>query len=245
MRSVFPILILNARPAAGKSEIIHYLQTVPLEERQRRFHIGPMKVFDDFPMIWTWFEEDDILEKKFNLPRLHSTPDRYFKIEALWHVLIHRLSLEHEKWERDASGDWTALIEFSRGTEHGGYQEAYQHLSSRILERAASLYVNVSFDESFRKNRKRFNPERPDSILQHALEDEKVKRLYSEDDWFDFTASDPNTFSVRNIKVPYAVFENEDDVSTEGGSALGQRLEVVLGHLWEIWQQFHKRLSVG
>jgi hypothetical protein len=244
MRSIFPVLILNARPAAGKSEILHYLQTVPLEERQRRFHVGCMKVFDDFPMIWTWFEEDDILEKEFNLPRLHSTPDRHFKMKALWHVLIHRLSLEFEKWERDAYEGWTALIEFSRGSEHGGYQEAYQHLSNQVLNRAASLYVDVSFDESFRKNRERFNPEKPDSILQHALSDEKLKRLYLEDDWFDFTASDPNTLSVRNIRVPYAVIENEDDVTTEAGSALGLRLEAVLEHLWKRWELFHKSLSI-
>ena len=62
MGSVFPILILNARPAAGKSEIIHYLQDFPSEERRNRFHIGEMKVFDDFPMLWSWFEEDDILQ---------------------------------------------------------------------------------------------------------------------------------------------------------------------------------------
>jgi hypothetical protein len=245
MRCIFPVLILNARPAAGKSEIIQFLQSVPLEERKKRFHVGNMEVFDDFPMLWTWYEEDNILEKEFNLPRLHSTPDRYFKVKDLWHVLIHRLSLEYEKWQRDTSGDWTALIEFSRGSEHGGYQEAYQHLSNRVLKQAASLYVNVSFDESFRKNRERFNPERPDSILQHAVEEEKLKTLYLEDDWFDFTALDPNILSVRNIKIPYAVFENEDDVTTEGGPALGLRLEAVLGHLWESWEQFHKSLSAG
>jgi hypothetical protein len=245
MRSIFPVLILNARPAAGKSEIIQFLQSVPLEERQKRFHIGTMKVFDDFPMLWTWSEEDDILEKEFNLPRLHTTPDRYFKVKTFWHVLIRRLSLEYEKWQRDVSNDWTALVEFSRGSEHGGYQEAYQHLSDKFLKRAVSLYVNVSFDESFRKNRERFNPEKPDSILQHAVEDEKLKRLYSEDDWFDFTASNPNFLSVRKIKVPYAVFENEDDVTTEGGPVLGLRLGEVLGHLWKKWEEFHKSSSVG
>ncbi len=240
MAPIFPILILNARPAAGKSEIIQYLQDVPLEERQKRFHIGAMQIYDDFPMLWTWFEEDDILQKEFNLPRLHTTPDRYFNTKVLWHVLIHRLSLEYEKWQRDASGNWTVLIEFSRGSEHGGYREAYQHFSDMILEQAASLYINVSFDESFRKNKKRYDPERPDSILHHALEDEKIMRLYLEDDWFDFTASNPKSFSVRNIQIPYAVFENEDDVTTEGGTALGLRLESVLEHLWKIREGLHR-----
>jgi hypothetical protein len=32
--------------------------------------------------------------------------------------------------------------------------------------------------------------------------------------------------------VPYVVFENEDDVTTARGEALGRRLEKVLGRLW-------------
>jgi hypothetical protein len=243
MASVFPILILNARPAAGKSEIIQYLQDVPLEERRNRFHVGDMKVFDDFPMLWSWFEEDDILQEEFDLPRLHTTPDRYFNTNILWHVLIRRLSLEYEKWQLDARATWTVFIEFSRGCEHGGYREAYQHFSDMILERAASLYINVSFEESLRKNRRRYDPERPHSILQHALEEEKIRRLYLEDDWFDMTSSDPYTFSVRDIQIPYAIFENEDDVTTEGGTALGLRLEIVLEHLWDVWEQLHRSQS--
>jgi hypothetical protein len=39
-RDTFDILILNGRPAAGKSEVIDYLKKTPLEERIRRFHIG-------------------------------------------------------------------------------------------------------------------------------------------------------------------------------------------------------------
>ena len=78
LKSIFPILILNARPAAGKSEVIAYLESVPIPERMERFHIGPIKVFDDFPLLWEWFQEDDILEQSFGLPRLHSTSDHYF-----------------------------------------------------------------------------------------------------------------------------------------------------------------------
>lgn len=239
MESIFPILMLNARPAAGKSEIIQYLQDFPSEERRNRFHIGEMKIFDDFPILWSWFEEDDILQNEFNLPRLHTTPDRYFNTEILWHVLIRRLSLEYEKWQQEVSGGWTVVIEFSRGSEHGGYREAYQYLSDIVLERTATLYVNVSFEESIRKNKKRYNPERPYSILQHALEEEKIRRLYLEDDWFEFTASDPNVFSVRNIQIPYAVFENKDDVTTRDGKELGVRLEGVLQHLWNLWEHMH------
>jgi len=174
----FPILILNARPAAGKSEILHALKSTPVEERIARFHIGPLHILDDFPMLWAWFEEDHLLETVFHQPRLHTDADGYFLTNNLWHLLIERLSLEHEKWRRDTPEGHTAILEFSRGGEHGGYEAAYQHLSGEILNLAACLYVDVTYEESLRKNRARFNPERPDSILEHGLPDEKLERLY-------------------------------------------------------------------
>ena len=54
---VFNKLLLLARPAAGKSEIIAYLIRHPLEERITKYHIGKLEIIDDFPMLWTWFED--------------------------------------------------------------------------------------------------------------------------------------------------------------------------------------------
>lgn len=233
----FPVLILNARPAAGKSEIIHALKTTPVEERIARFHIGPLHILDDFPMIWAWFEEDHLLETVFHQPRLHTTADSYFLTTDLWHLLIERLSLEYEKWQRDTPEDHTVIFEFSRGGEHGGYEAAYKHLSREILSLAACLYVDVSYAESLRKNRARFNPERPDSILEHGLPDEKLERLYREDDWSSFSSGNPQYLSLQDIQVPYVNFENADDVTSNGGEALNQRLEERLGTLWSLWQR--------
>jgi hypothetical protein len=227
----FPVLILLGRPAAGKSEIIDYLKRFPAGERLRRFHIGEMKEIDDFPLLWAWFEEDDILAKMGH-PRLHSTPDGYFIRRYLWDVLIQRLGLEYDKWCRDAPADSTAIVEFSRGTEHGGYRSAFANLSPAILESAGVLYVQVSWQQCLLKNRRRFNPQRPDSILEHGLSDAKLERLYGEVDWDDLAAGDPTYLSIQGRRVPYAVFENEDDVTTPRGDALGQRLEVTLGRLW-------------
>lgn len=237
MLPVFPILIFNARPAAGKSEIIQYLKGIPPKERMQRFHVGEIRVFDDFPMLWAWFEEDRILEEEFSLARLHSTLDEVFLKQEYWHLLIRRLSLEYQKWLRNAKGGETAVIEFSRGSEHGGYRTAYQYLSAIVLSQAACFYVNVSFEESLRKNQRRFNPNRPDSILEHALDGGKLRRLYFEDDWFELTSGPSGYFSVRNHRLPYMVFENEDDVTTQAGLELGKRLEHALGILWDLWKK--------
>jgi len=234
MPPFFSTLILNARPAAGKSEILHALRELPQQQRIDRFHIGPLRVIDDFPMLWAWFEEDAMLERVFHRPRLHTDGDGIFLHHDFWHLLIHRLCLETEKFERDQMEPHTVVLEFSRGVEQGGYQAAYRHLSRGVLERAACLYVRVSYEESRRKNRKRFNPQRPDSILEHGLTDEKLERLYRDDDWDAFTSGDPQTLEAQGLRVPYTVFENEDDVTTRGGEALYERLEQAFGRLWRL-----------
>ena len=185
VRDIFECLLLNARPAAGKSEIISFLKKTGPAERVSKFHLGEIREIDDFPMLWTWFEEDDILSSMGH-ERLHSTPDGYFREKHLWNLLIRRIALEYEKnlvEHPDLHGDTTVLMEFSRGTEHGGYREAYGHLGKEVLSRAAILYVDVSWEESLRKNRKRKNPDKPYSILEHSLEDEKIETLYRGDDF--------------------------------------------------------------
>lgn len=233
-KDIFNVLIMLGRPASGKSEIIDYLLRLPDEERESRFHLGRVDVLDDFPMLWTWFEEDNILIE-LGKPRLNTDEQGYFKHEYLWHMLIRRLELEYRKLLRDRP-DYhqtrTTLIEFSRGSEHGGYREAFNHFSPDLLKRAAVVYVDVSYEESRRKNRRRFNPDRPDSILEHALSDDRLERLYKNIDWEEFSRSDLHDLLVGDIRVPYVVFPNEDDVTTGKPDRLGQRLEKVLGRLW-------------
>ena len=235
MSDCFPVLILNARPAAGKSELIQYLLQCPVEERIERFHIGTIQSIDDFPMLWAWMEEDDLLEKQLQLPRLHTRSDGYFLRHDYWNLLIHRINLEYEKLLNEEAQVQTVIIEFSRGAEHGGYQTAFSHLSKSILERAASLYIQVSFEESSRKNQQRYNPQRPYSILEHGLSIEKLERLYRHDDWLSFTAPDPKYIRIGEQLVPYAIFENEDDLTTRGGKELELRLEKTLQQLWNSW----------
>jgi hypothetical protein len=169
-------------------------------------------------------------------PRLHTTNDGYFKYQYLWDLLIERISLEHQKMMRDFTGD-TIILEFSRGSEHGGYRSAFNHLSKEILQDLAILYVDVPWEESLRKNRRRFNPDRPDSILEHGLPDEKLERLYRETDWHDLIKGQPNKLTIQSVEVPYVIFNNSDDVTTDQGPALGDRLSAALDQLWQTYSE--------
>lgn len=241
----FEVLILTGRPASGKSEIIDLLKRTPFSERMSRYRLGEVDRLDDFPMLWTWFEEDYILSERLGQPRLHTDPEGYFKYGYLWDLLIERLGLEYHKRladEPDYHARATTVVEFSRGSQHGGYRVAFPHLPGDLLSRAGVLYVDVSYEESLRKNRRRYNPERPHSILEHGLPDEKLERLYRHDDWAEFTAPDPNYVQLKGLQIPYMVFENEDDVTSGPPEALGARLEAALGKLWQIRK---KTLSRG
>lgn len=235
-KNTFDILLLIARPAAGKSEIIDYLKRTPLEAREKRFHLGSLDEIDDFPMLWTWFEEDALLDQMGH-PRLHTDAEGFFLGQHLWDLLIERIGLEYQKRLRDIPGyvnEYSTLVEFSRGKEHGGYTSAFAHLSDQMVEKMAILYVNVPWEESLRKNRKRFNPDKPDSILEHALPDSKLERLYKEVDWEEVSQEDPEYVIICGTRVPYVVFDNSDDVTTARGDALGQRLEECLNKLWKL-----------
>jgi len=231
----FDIVLLIARPAAGKSEIIDFLKRTPPEDRITKFHINQFEEIDDFPMLWTWFEEDEILEK-LGHPRLHTDEEVNFKYPYQWDLLIERICLEYSKKVRDQP-DYhqtnTTVIEFARGSGHGGFQRAFDHISKQVAERLAIVYLNVSWEESLRKNRARFNPDKPDSILEHGLTDEKLELLYKENDWAVVSSKDEAYITIQGVQVPYAVFENEDDVTTARGEALGERLEETLNLLWE------------
>jgi hypothetical protein len=233
----FENLLILARPAAGKSEIIHYLKGLNDVERSTRFHIGKIHVIDDFPMLWTWFEEDDLLSK-MGFPRLYTDSNGYFLNKYYWDLLIERMNLEYSKYIRDnhdISGK-TIIIEFSRGNEHGGYKSAFNHISESILQKAVILYVNVSWEESLRKNRLRFNPDKPDSILEHSLSDEKMARLYHDSDWEEIASKNEMTIQIGSISLPYVIFENEDDVTSGNTFELEKRLQSALDKLWTTYQ---------
>jgi hypothetical protein len=233
----FPVLVLVGRPGCGKSEIVEFLRAHAPAERLRRFHVAEPDLLDDFPLLWTWFEEDHILANVLNQPRLHTDRQGYFKREYLWDLLIERLSLEYHKRLRDHMDyhqRYTTIIEFARGAEHGGYAQAFPHLADDLLENASVLYVRVSYAESMRKNRLRFNPERPDSLLEHSLPDDKLQRLYKDDDWERFSAPNAEYITIRNHRVPYVILENEDDLTSAPGEPLAQRLGFVLDHLWDL-----------
>jgi len=233
MSERFETIILIGRPAAGKSEVIDFLKKTGEAERARRFHIGPFTEIDDFPFVWETFEIDDILER-LGQPRAFTDKKYFFTGPHVWNLFIERINLEFRKrLAKDAefTTKQTALVEFSRGGENG-FGEAFGLLADEILGRAGIVYINVSYEESCRKNRRRFDPAQADSILYHGLPDEKMEFYYRTNDWERLSGGrKTGTMKVRGFDVPFAVFDNEPE-KTDDPAKLGPALGDVFARLW-------------
>ncbi len=229
----FETIILIGRPAAGKSEVIDYLKRTGDAERARRFRVGPFVEIDDFPFVWETFEIDDLLER-LGQPRVFTTKDYYFLGDHVWDLFLERINLEFQKrLARDPAltTKQTVLVEFSRGG-NDAFGHAFSLLSEDILKRAGIVYINVSYEESCRKNRRRFDPSQADSILFHGLPDAKMERYYRTNDWERLSGGKKaGRIPVRDLEVPFAVFDNEPE-RTGDAALLGPALEQTFQALW-------------
>jgi thymidylate kinase len=228
-----PYLILLGRPAAGKSELIQFLKGLSPEQRLERYHLGTIKVLDDFPILWEKFIEDDIWEEvgKGRLISARAEENYYVTDDHTWPFLI-------EKLNRLVEGEpllpgRTLLVEFSRGGE-GAYRRALARLSRRLLERGAIMYVQVSFEESWRRNQARYDRDRRDGILTHAVPWEEMERTYRSDDWGELAPTPSGYVEVNGIRIPYVTVKNEPEPLTpEDFSARYSPAFEELFHLWK------------
>ncbi|MDD5264574.1 MAG: hypothetical protein PHU43_07030 [Candidatus Bipolaricaulis sp.] len=223
------VLLLLGRPASGKSEFIDFVSRLPADERASSYHLGPLEVIDDFPILWQKFEEDDAWER-LGRPRLHSKrADGNYAVtdDGIWEFLIDRINASAaEKLARRANSARTLLIEFSRGGARG-YADAFATLSDAILSRAAALYVSVSFDESWRRNLARYDERRRSGILTHSVPREEMERTYGVDDWSRLAPDASGLLDVRGHRIPYVTMGNEPE-STDP-RVLGTRYAHALG----------------
>lgn len=235
MPDTFPVVILIGRPAAGKSEIIDYLRKMSADDRQSILHIAPFDEIDDFVWLWQLFEDDDIRDN-LGRERLNTTRDYYFKDPFLWNFLIEKINRAFEKKLAEDPGylnDHTIVIEFARGGEKA-FGDAFVQLSDGILQRASILYIDVSYEESLRRNRRRARKGQEGSILHHSLPDEKMETYYRTNDWVTLSRGQAQgVVEIRGYHIPFAVFQNEPE-KTGDPARLRPALEQALGNLWKM-----------
>jgi hypothetical protein len=237
-RGIFQHLFVLGRPAGGKSEFIDFMKRLPAAERAAGFGIGRFDEVDDFPWLWQACLDDDAREARGE-PRLVSVrmPEGYNITRPTFRgSLVDRFNekIAAEYLSRPAFyDDGTLLIEFARGVGDG-FRESLERFRPDILSRAAILYIQVSFEESFRRNSARYKPGQEESILFHKVPDRDMLGFFRDNDWAAITAGAPDGWlTLAGVRVPFVSMNNEPE-STDP-LVLRDRYSGALGRLRELF----------
>jgi hypothetical protein len=234
---IFGHLFVLGRPAGGKSEFIDFMKKLSAAERAADFGIGQFEEVDDFPWLFEACLEDDAREVRGE-PRLVSehVPEGYnitrpgFRgslVERFNEVIASKY-LAHPAFYDDG----TLLIEFARGTDDG-FRRSLEHFDPAILERAAILYIKVSFEESYRRNSARYKKGLEESILFHKVPDRDMFGFFRQNDWDELTlGADDGWIAIGGARIPFVSMNNEPE-STDP-AVLRARYGRALGRLREI-----------
>jgi hypothetical protein len=240
MDGIFQHLLVLGRPACGKSEFIDFLEHSSDSMRRQRLHIGRFEEVDDFPWLWEKFQDDEIWEKA-GYGRLYTeeymprNPGMAPKGAKLFDWCMHKFNdviarryLGRDDFYRDS----TLLVEFSRGGRDG-FRKALDILDRAILERAAIFHIQVSREESWRRNVARYQEELRHSILAHMVPKQTFDCFYDLSDWEDLTRGEPSgTLDVNGVRVPFVTMNNEPE-STDP-VVLEERYATALEQLWTL-----------
>lgn len=236
-KGIFEHLFVLARPAAGKSEFIDFMKKLADDDRAARFHIGKFVEIDDFPWLWDACVEDDRRQQRGE-PRLVSEktfegynitkPGFRSGLAERFNEAIRSRFLSNPAFYDDG----TLLIEFARGREDG-FAKTLGLFDPEILRRAAILFIDVSFEESFRKNSARYKPGMEESILFHKVPDRDMLGFFREHDWEDLTEGKrEGTIALGPVDIPFVTMNNEPE-STDP-TVLGERYGAALRRLFEL-----------
>ena len=123
----------------------------------------------------------------------------------------------------------TIIVEMSRGGADGaslpledpfGYQYTLRMFCPEILSKAAILYIEVTPEESRRKNRERFDPNNPGDSVAHMTPELVMMKDYGCDDmpYLKEHSEKENTVTVKQYDktyyIPVGTFNNMPDRTT-------------------------------
>jgi hypothetical protein len=234
---IFEHLFVLGRPAGGKSEFIDFMKKLPADRRAREFGIGRFEEVDDFPWLWERCLDDDAREARGER-RLVSerTPEGYNITQPGFRsTLVARFNETIAARYLANPGFYeagTLLIEFARGVGDG-FRQSLERFDPAILRRAAILYIQVSFEESFRRNSSRYKPGQEESTLFHKVPDRDMLGFFRDNDWQAITGGAPDGWlDVGGVKVPFVSMNNEPEATD--AAVLGPRYSTALNRLREL-----------
>lgn len=235
---IFEHLFVLGRPAGGKSEFIDFMKRLPSDRRAREFGIGRFEEVDDFPWLWERCLEDDARESRGEARLVSERTREGYNITrpGFRSSLVDRFNQTiGAKYLANPSfyDEGTLLVEFARGVGDG-FRDSLLRFDPAILGRGAILYIQVSFEESWRRNSSRYRPGQEESTLFHKVPDRDMLGFFRDNDWQAITGASPEgRLDVAGVQVPFVSMNNEPE-STDP-AVLGDRYGRALGRLRELY----------
>ncbi len=236
---IFEHLFVLGRPAGGKSEFIDVMKKLPADGRAADYGIGRFEEVDDFPWLHDACLEDDARESRSEPRQVSERTAEGYNITRpkfrgslvdRFNEVIARQYLANPGFYEDG----TLLIEFARGLDDG-FRESLERFQPEILSRSAILYIQVSFEESFRRNSARYKPGQEESILFHKVPDRDMLGFFRENDWAAITGGAPDgRLSLAAVEVPFVSMNNE--VESTDPLVLRERYAWALGRLLQLYR---------
>jgi len=235
--AIFEHLFVLGRPAGGKSEFIDFMKKVSDQDRAAHFGIGRFEEVDDFPWLWEACLDDDARENRGEARGISErTPEGYNITRPKFRgSLVNRFNgtIATKYLANPAFYDGgTLLIEFARG-QPDGFRESLERFDPDILRRGAILYINVSFEESYRRNSARYKKGQEESTLFHKVPDRDMFGFFLHNDWDEMTGGRPDgRIDLAGVSVPFVSMPNEPESSDPG--VLRERYSQALGRLMDL-----------
>jgi hypothetical protein len=237
--AIFAHLFVLGRPAGGKSEFIDFMKKLPAAQRAGGFGIGRFEEVDDFPWLWERCLDDDARQARGEARLVSERTSEGYNITqpGFRSSLVDRFNatIAARYLARPAFyEDGTLLIEFARGVGDG-FRNSLERFRPEILSRAAILYIQVSFEESFRRNSARYKPGQEESTLFHKVPDRDMLGFFRDNDWAAITGGAPDgRLDIAGVRVPFVSMNNEPE-STDP-AVLRDRYARALGRLLELYR---------
>lgn len=95
MTQLLDTILLFSLPASGKSEVRRYLASLTPDQCRNDFHMGPTLQLDDYPYVHLMHRIDDELKARGLDYAYYHGPNRPFRDNWTWAVLIELLNEDH------------------------------------------------------------------------------------------------------------------------------------------------------
>jgi len=147
-KDVFNVLLLQALPASGKSEVRNFMANMDPEILRKEFHVGENLQLDDFPYVFLMRRIDEVLEE-MGQPRIYYPGDDPFIDGRDWGTLSHLLNEDYHDLINRNKVETSSVAEYyferiDRASQMAGLAPRLSQLDENIRKQVAEKLEDLA-----------------------------------------------------------------------------------------------------